>query len=269
MGFEPIIDDDPRTNLLAFPPGVRRGYVPRDYAVDPVEMFAPPDEMPLIPRSEWSARIKELTELKARISDVRNTGDGGRPIAHLDQGPVGYCWGHSVAHCVTMARALNNQPYVPLSAYAVCAIIKGGRDQGGWCGLAAKFIRDVGIPAQKFWPQGSRSLSHDTPEMRANAALHKTAEDWVDLTVPVHGQNLTFDQVASCLLSGVPVAVDFNWQAHSVCALDLVEVEAGSFGLRILNSWSGWGDNGTGIYRGRRAVPDGAVALRVTGASPV
>ena len=244
-----------------------KGALPRDYSVDPPTMFAPSD-IPLIPRSEWSDRIKEMEATKSRLSDIRLSGNGGQPIPSLDQGQVGYCWAHSSTHCVTILRALQNQPYVPLSAYAVASIIKGGRDEGGWCGLSAKFIRDVGVPAQAIWPQGSRSLSHDTPEMRANAALHKTTEDWVDLTRQVWDEVMTFDQVATCLLSRIPCAVDFDWWSHSVMALDLVEVEPGSFGIRIWNSWGdGWSDRGMGVLQGQKAVPDNAVGLRVTKAS--
>lgn len=257
---ETIINDDPQTQVNAHPPGVAYGYEQRDYSVYPEEMFAPPSEMPLIPRSEWSDRIKEQVATKSRLSDIRT-------FTNLDQGQNGYCWGHSTAHAVMMTRAVNNQPFVPLSAYAVCAIIKNGKNQGGWCGLSAKFIREIGIPAQKFWPQGNRNLSLDTPEMRTNAGLHRVTEDWVDLTRQVYDQNLTFEQVATCLLTGTPVAIDLNWWQHSVCALDLVEVEPGSFGLRILNSWLNWGDNGTGILQGNKAFPNGAVAFRVTGAS--
>lgn len=266
-----IIIDDSTPNDVAFPKNQARGYVPRDFSVHPPEMFAPPAEMPLVPKSEWSARIKEQAEVGARLSDIRNTGNNGQPIPSLDQnsgkndGKWGFCWAHSTTHTVMLQRAVAGLPYVPLSAFAIAAIINKGKDGGGWCGLSAKFGREVGIPSQKLWPQRQVSLSLDTPEMRANAALHKITEDWVDLARPVYDQNLTFDQVASCLLTGIPCAVDFNWWSHSVCALDLVEVEPGSFGIRILNSWSDqWGERGTGILRGSKALPNGAVATRVT-----
>jgi hypothetical protein len=169
-----------------------------------------------------------------------------------------------------MTRLRDNMPYVPLSAYAVAATIMSGRDEGGWCGLSAKFLREKGVPSQAIWPQGDRTgwKSHDRPETWENAALHRVEEDWVDLTRQVYDQNLTFDQVASCLLVGIPCAVDFNWWGHSVCALDLVLVEKGSYGIRILNSWSdAWGDRGTSVLQGRKAIPDGAVAIRTSRAS--
>lgn len=259
-----ISDDTPADRFAPVVRGVPKGtgYVPRDFAVDPVEMFEPPSEMPLIPRSEWSERIKEMEATKSRLSDLRGS------IPSLDQGSNGYCWAHSTAHCVILLRAVANLPYVPLSAYAVAAIIKRGANEGGWCGLSAKFIREVGIPSQALWPQGNRNLSLDTAEMRANAALHKVTEEWVDLTRQVYDVELNFDQLMSCLFCRVPCAIDLNWWGHSVCAMDPVEVSPGAFGVRIWNSWGdSWGDRGTGVLQGQKAIPDSAIALRVTRAS--
>jgi C1A family cysteine protease len=244
-----------------------RGLVPRNYLTDPEEMFAAPSEIPKIDKGEWSDRIKEMEATESLLSHVRLRGNGGKPIPSLDQGQVGYCWAHSTTHTVMMDRAKSNQPYVPLSAYAVAATIKKGKDEGGWCGLSAKFWREKGGPSQSLWPQGDRDYrKYDKPEIWANAQLHMISEDFVDLTRSVYDQNLTFEQVICCLLARIPLAVDFNWWGHSVCALDPVEVEAGSFGIRILNSWSDkWGDQGMSVLRGEKAIPNSCVATRVTG----
>lgn len=264
----PLIIDHSTDADLLFPKNQPRGLVPRDYKIDPPEMFAAPTEIKLIPRSEWSARIKERKELRARVQDVRDAGHYGQPIPYLDQNGKGYCWAHSTTHAVMLSRAVNNQPYVPLSAYAVAAVIMKGQDKGGWCGLSAKFAREVGIPSQTFWPQGSVDVRRfDTDAMRANAAMFKITEDWVDLTREVYDQNLTFDMLASCLLVGQPCPVDIYRWGHSVCAMDLVEVEPGSFGVSILNSWKDWGENGVGVLRGEWAIPNGALAIRSVSAS--
>jgi hypothetical protein len=228
-------------------------------------MFDPPSAIPVIPRSEWSDRIKQKIATKSQISD-RLLRDG---IPSLDQGPVGYCWAHSTTGAVQAQRALAGQPYVPLSAYAIAATIKNGRDEGGWCGLSAQFAREKGIPSQALWPQGDRNYrQYDRPEVWANALLHKTVEEWVDLSSPVYDQNLTFDQVATCLLCDIPCALDFNWWSHSVMGADLVEVEAGDFGIRFRNSWGDpYGEKGFGVLRGSRCRPDGALAIRVSVAS--
>lgn len=249
---------------VCVPKGVRRGYVERDFKKYPRTMFAPPSQLQLIPRSEWDARIQEQTDLKSSIKDIRNKADGGGMMQCLDQNGKGYCWAHSTTHTVMLSNAVANNRFVPLSAYAVACKIKNFRDEGGWCGLSAEFARKNGIPSQAKWPQQSMNRSNDNADTWADAAKHVITEDWVDLTVDVYDQNLTFDQVATCLLCNIPVAVDFNWWSHSVCAIRLVRVEAGSYGLEILNSWGmSYGDNGTAVLQGSRATPDGAIATRV------
>lgn len=259
----PLINDDPNTqgNELP-PPGQAKGYVERDYDLYPEEMFAPSD-IPLIPRSEWDALIDEQEKNQSSLEHVYLRAG----FENLDQNGHGYCWAYSTGHCVMLLRALANQPLVRLNPHSVAAIIKRGADEGGWCGLSAKFLTEVGIATEEFWPRHSRSLSNDKPESRANMALHKVSEHWMDLARREYDHELTFDQVASCLLQNIPVAVDFNWWSHSVCAVRLIRISAGSYGLRILNSWKGWGRQGLGDLQGSKAIPNGAVALRVTNAS--
>lgn len=261
----PIIDDETAHDLtdLLNPPGFGHGYDPAQRAADPV-MMAPPSDIPLIPRSEWPARIAERKAQRATGMDLRSRMDNGKMHKSLDQNGQGYCWAYSVTSTVMFQRAVANQPYVRLSAHSVGCKVKNFRDEGGWCGLSAKFIRENGVASVKDWPEKSMSRQYDTAETWANAKANVITEDFVDLTVAVYDQNLSFDQVVSCLLQGVFCAVDFNWWSHSVMALDVVEVEAGSYGLQIQNSWTdGWGDRGTGILRGSKAIPDGAVATRV------
>lgn len=251
---------DPDLYLSPVVDGERKGMglVPRDYQIDPPEMFAPPSEIALIPRSEWSERIKEQEATKSRLSDLRTW-------VSLDQNGQGFCWAYSTTAAVMLLRSASNQPHLRLSAHAIACKVKGFKDEGGWCGLSAKFLRETGVPTVEQWPEKSMARSNDRPEVWANAALHKVTEDWVDLTRAVYDQNLTFEMVATLLLSRVPCALDFNHWGHSVCGMDLVEVEPGSFGIRILNSWTdAWGDRGTGVLRGGKEIPNGAVALRVT-----
>lgn len=251
------------------------GLIPRNYETHPQGCYAsaPPAEIALIPKSEWSARIKEMVDTKSRLSDLRLIANNGQPIPSLDQNddrwPMrdphwGYCWAHSSTHAVTTVRMIMGLPYVPLSAFAVAATIKNGRNEGGWGAQSLDFITERGVPSQEFWPQKEASLKYGTPECWANAALHKVTEGWIDLATPQYDRTLTFDQMMTLLLSRTPVVTDFNWWGHSVMALDPVEIEPGSFGIRIWNSWSDtWGDKGMGVLQGKKAIPDGAVAPRV------
>ncbi len=252
---------------------VMKGLVPRDLAREPVGgtglgRTCGAVQMPLIPQSEWSARIKDKVKYGQQLSDIRLRGNKGQIIQSLDQNGQGFCWNYSVTATVMITRAVMGLPHVRLSGHANACIIKGFRDEGGWCGLSMDRQVTHGSPSVECWTEKSMSRSNDRPETWANAALHKVSDGWIDVDSPVYNRQLTFAQVATLLLCGVPVAGDFNWWGHSVCLLDLVEVEPGSFGVRILNSWTdGWGDRGMNVLQGSKAVPDSAVAPLATGAS--
>lgn len=267
-----IIDDSTHTDVT-HDTKFGRGYKERDFAESPQEMFAQPSEMNLIPRSEWSARVKEQKEQGSNLSAMRLRAlPGGSHIPSLDQNGQGYCWSYSTAMCIMMKRMTMGQPYVRLSAHAVACKIKNFRDDGGWCGLSAQFLKDTGVPDIAHWPEKSMAKKNDNKATWENAANYRLTDDWVDLARPVYDRNLTFDQVASCLLRNEPVALDYNWWGHSICGMSLIEVEPGDFGIEIINSWTDrWGDNGTAILRGSKKFPDGAVGIISTtpSAAPV
>lgn len=245
-----------------------RGYVPRNYVTHAhcSSPHAIPFEalnLPLIPRSEWSDRIKEGEATKSFLTHVRRRANNGKPIPSLDQNQKGYCWAHSATMACIMSRAKMNQPYKRLSAFMVACILKNYRDEGGWGALALDFITENGVPTVETWPEKSMSRSNDNAAMRADAALHKVLAGYVDIDHQVFDRNLTVDQVMTLLLCRIPVIGDFNWWGHSVCLLDPVEIEAGSFGPRGINSWTdSYGDLGEFVLQGRKAVTDGAVAPR-------
>lgn len=262
----PFVIDDDTPNDVLFDPVINgemkgRGH---DESQRVPEMFEPPSDIPLIPRSEWDARIKEQEERKSSLWHLRQYAANGSQMPTLDQNGQGYCWAYSVTRCVMYTRAVMNQPYVRLSAHGVACRVKAFRDEGGWCGLSAQFIRQNGVPSVAAWPEKSMSRANDNAASRENALLHKTLEEWVDLTKAAYDQNLTFDMVASCLLLNIPCALDFNWWGHSVCGIQLVKV-SGSYGVKIDNSWTdSWGELGTSVLTGQKMIPDGALAIRTS-----
>jgi len=180
----------------------------------------------------------------------------------------GNCWAYASTAAVMLLRAVQGLPHVRMSAHAVGCKVKGFRDQGGWSAQSLDFIKEQGVPSVEKWPEKSMNRSNDRPDVWANAARHKFTEGFVELSAAVYDRDLTFDQVMTCLLSRIPVPVDLMWWGHAVCAVDPVEVEPGSFGIRIWNSWTdNWGEKGMGVIRGQKAIPDNAVAPRVAMAS--
>lgn len=259
IGPKEVIITDYMSSLP--PTGHAKGLIPRDYAKYPVGylMHAKPFDLPLIPENEWQGRLAAQIAAKAQLSNIRNAGNNGSPIPSRDQNGKGYCWAHSGVSAQLLVRAINNEPYADLSAYAIACIIKGYRDEGGWGSEGIEWQAENGCPTSATWPQQSMNRSNDTAAMRADAKLHRFTE-WMDLDP---GQMKA--QLVTCLLLGIPVVSDFNWWSHSVCTIDLVSLNP--FRTRIWNSWGdSWSENGTGILEGNRAIPDGALGCRV--ASP-
>lgn len=253
---------------------VSRGLVPRDYGKNPIEVgnAFDPQKMPLIAREEWSGRINDMAAGKMQLSDIRmRGGHNGEMIDALDQNGEGYCWFYSGTAGIQLARAASGMPYVPLSAHSGAWVIKKGRNQGGWGAAGVEFQTKRGVCTQADWPAKSMNgQKHNTNDNWSRAKEFRVDESWMEISPPAWDRDMTFDQVASCLLSTVPVVGDFNHWGHSVILMDLVEVDPNRdlmdinrWGVRLLNSWSNrWGYNGTGILKGRKAVPDGGCAIR-------
>jgi hypothetical protein len=254
---KPFIINDATPPEVVYPPGMGRGHDPSQ--VVPF-MFAPPAEIPLIPESEWVPRIRDRKKYKTGLRDLFAAGKIG-PVK--DQNGQGYCWAYSVTRTIEYVRAIQNLPYTPLSAHSVACKVKNFRNEGGWCGLSAQFIRANGVVPESLWPAKSMSRSHDTPANWEEAKKYRITEDFVDLGRAVYDQNLTWQQTVSCLLQNIPVVADLNWWGHSVPYVDVAEVD-GEVCPDLDNSWTpSWGKNGTGILQGSRRFPDGAVATRV------
>lgn len=239
-------------------PGRAKGLVPRDFDAQPHGMMGAepfPDEL-LIDEAEWPERIAEQTAKQSSMLDLRNTGMDGQMIPSLDQDGVGYCWVHSGTNCMKMGRVISGLPYVPLSAFMAGSLIKHYRDEGGNGIDGIRFFQEVGICSEQYWPAQARNPKYDTPEMRANAALHKALR-WWDLSPDATKRR---KQVGSCLLRNIPLLGDFNFWSHSVFVGRLVSKDE----TDIWNSWGDkWSQNGVGRLQGYKAWPDNAVALNV------
>lgn len=277
VGNEFVIDDN-NAHLFVAPPVINgeqkgMGLVRRDLDTHPVGSYRGLPEwdanIPLIPRIEWPERIKDMEGTKSRLSDVRMRGNFGQPIPALDQDGQGYCWMYDPVMGLMIVRAAMHEPYVRLSAHACACKIMNFQDKGGWAAQGVQFLIENGCPSVDFWPEKSMSRQYDTPETWENAKLHRITEGWMEISSPVYDRNLSFDQLATGLLSRRPGTADYYWMGHSMCVLDLVEIDASRdlqdpdrWGTRDLNSWTdGWGDKGFVIIKGNKAIPNGATII--------
>jgi len=249
---ERIIDSGNSSSVVNVDPVQHgRGLFPRQEPFGSLG-FAAPSELPLVDRAEWPDRIEFMEKTNTRLSDLVN--DAGLPCK--DQNGTNYCWSNAPAHCVEIVRVLQGAPVVLLSPASVGAKIKGFRNVGGWGSEALHFITQNGVVPTEHWPANAIHPEFDTDEAWRDAERFKVVEWW---DIPPRD----LDALFAALFARVPVAVGFNWWGHEVTAYDPVKLERG-YGVRIRNSWGmGWGESGYSILKGKRALPDDAVAPRV------
>lgn len=224
-----------------------RGYVPRDFSAKPVGClsYAKPFNLPLIPRSEWPARIEEMERTGTNLSSVAKRAG----VKALNQSRTNFCWANAPVQAVQVARAWQNESLVLLSPASVAYPIKRA-NVGGWGLEAVEYIAENGIAPVSYWGANELSMRGDTPECREARKQFKITE-WLDLTPG------NFDQLATCLLNRIPCPIGLNWWRHEVLAMDLLHFGNMAFGIRILNSWDvTWSAEGYGTLEERRGTPD-------------
>lgn len=267
----------------------KTGLVPRNFERHPQGYYRSirAFDQPMVDRSEYVDRIREMNASGSFVRDVRRRGLNGKPIPSLDQDGVGYCWCHSGTMGVMLTRAKQGQPYHRLSAFFVGCLVKQYQDEGGWGAQGIDFIAQNGVPDVQFWPEKSMNRNNDTTAMRENAKLHQVEGVWADMAAAQYDRNLSTDQSISSLLLGNCNIEDFNWWGHSVLIIGLALASGGMplggipdlrsldlnnqqdykvFGDVInkvgINSWTdSWGDQGEFTLTGTKAHCDGGVAL--------
>lgn len=217
-----------------------------------------------IPRSEWNDRIQYMEENRMRlpdlVDDLKSRGKWNGPRV-LNQSQTNYCWINAPVHTIMLTRAKQGELYIPLSPASVGAKIKNFRNVGGWGSEGLKYIRERGVVPQSLWPANAIDRRYDNEESD-RARSHFKCHEWYTL------RPRNFDQLASCLLQNIPVAIGLNWWGHEVTAVALLRTGENEYAILIDNSWGeNWGDKGRGVLAGTKMLPDDAVAPRVVTAS--
>ncbi len=236
------------------------GFVKRTIPFGELGSWAPKfDDSQLIPRERWSQLIVELGDdtLSNKIKKQQKKGK----MNALDQGQTQYCWASAPVNCVRIHHMLTRNKVLDLSPASVAATIKNYQNLQGNAAEALRFIAERGVAPSSEWENylyDDRSLNIDN----TTAADHKVTK-WWDLD-----PGSIFDQLATCLLNLLPVAVgydDFMGRpgfGHEVTAVDLVDFGGGQFGIRIWNSYGdGWEEGGFCVLNPFHAIPQDAVAV--------
>ena len=233
-----------------------RGMIPREWGDSPFGSLPFASSFPselLIPMDDIDDRIAEMESSKTRLTDLCDQAG----LTVLDQNGTYYCWINAPTHCVEVIRVVAGQPLVRLSPASCGGPIKNYRNVGGWGTEGLKYIVDHGLVPQSAWPANAISRQYDTAESRELRKQFKVTE-WWDLKP----RNL--QELLSCLIQRIPVAVGYNWWSHEVTAMDPVALGNGKYGVRIDNSWGlSYGTRGRSVLSGSKALPDDAVAPRV------
>lgn len=263
----PIIYRDLNEGFLGNIEPVRGGAVERDYGVDPVAVGDSPDGM---------QTLSEADAIEAQQEQLKNESSLFHMYMRLpkeqqwllDQNGQGYCWAYSTGNALMFDRMKQNLPFVKLNPHATASIIKGGRDEGGWCGLSMKWAREHGYAVEGTglgqWPLHSMNLRNDTPELREAMKLHQSTEDWYDFGHREYDQVLAKKQLWTMSAQANPCPADWMKHSHSMCMVWTAYID-GRLHPVIMNSWKSFGFHGFAVLYDQ--WPNNAVALRTSTSS--
>jgi hypothetical protein len=263
LGKIPICVRKLDEGFLGNPEPVRGGAVERNYDEDPPLMSDSPDGLESLSDADAIAAQQEQEKNESSLFHMYMRAGENRWI--LDQNGHGYCWAYSTGDAVMFDRLKQNLPYLKINPHATAAIIKGGRDEGGWCGLSMKWARENGYAVEGTgpgeWPLHSRNLKYDTNVLRDAMKLHKSEEDWYDLGRREYDQVLARRQLATLTSQNVPCPADWMRHSHSMDLVWTAYID-GRLHPVVHNSWKNWGYFGFGVLYDQ--WPDNAVALRAS-----
>ena len=256
-----LVIDEHNAHEFASPNGHGRGYKGWQRPGTPHIFRGVKPNLPLIPRSEWSALIK--AGQGNWLSDLLKKNN----VRSKDQDGLNYCWCYGSALAAETKILLQGEAYKEYAPESVAVPCVNGANEGGYASQAFNQMHTGGMCHAELLPADHSDRIQDrrgnvikidsakwSPGWQTDALKHLLV-DWYEI-------DTSFDQVMTCLLNRIPVAAGLDWWRHLVCFLDPVEVSPGKFGVLIQNSWGvDWpteGANGYSVLTEAKATPDGA-----------
>lgn len=250
---ERIIEDNSPDNHFN-PAGITKGFEGMHRRGFANARYSPlPDSM-LIDRSEWRDRIEAKQKDQSQISDLLIY----KKLPPKNQGRTNYCWNTAPVGGYEAQRVIMNQPYIEFSNASVGGPVTGFKNVGGWGDDALDYMENHGICPSEFWPNNAIEKRYFTEENKQRAMENRIADGWWKL------EGGAIEQTASLVLQNIIVHVGYDWWGHEVYVCDLLYDK--EFMFRIRNSWGDIPEfpNGFGILKGRKMIPNDAVAFRQT-----
>jgi len=222
---------------------------------------APMAEMDLIPMETWPDLIAKKDRDNSWLVDKIGT-----DVPCTDQDGLSYCWVFCSKQTIEVARRIQNNPYIPVSAVSVGGPINSWRNAGGWPEDAIKRWASVG-GCRESLTAGPWSLRPTTwdKNWEADCQNFKLLE-WDDGSFNTAA--LRWQAQMTLTLHSRPHTLEFTWWSHAIAGgYKAKNLGNGKFTLLMRNNWGQWGETvngGTGYVwmESDKGVSDAVFAPR-------
>ncbi len=219
------------------------GYIGRDLIEAPLNS-EPLCQVQAIQSYTQNELLEIIAEKTAKKTWIRDKCDRvGSKVK--SQSRSNFCWNHAPVRGLECLYVMQGGAAHTLSAFWGAAIIKNGRNQGGYGLQAVKFMVENGVPLESYHPPMDFSVDR-RPEVVANAKLHQIV-GWED--VDPDDQYAIFTRIAL----DMPVTLGIPSMGHEMLGTFLVVIN-GRIYIGCDNSWGvSDGVNGRRVCTGRNA----------------